>query len=92
VGLVVSLPIAMICTFWLQRSTGPIAGTLVIEIGATLLALALVFLPWSRLPASLLLIFPGILAATLISTAHLDRSKKRVGRGVRCSRPTSGIN
>jgi diguanylate cyclase (GGDEF)-like protein len=73
-GLVGSLPIAVVCTFWLQRSTGPIAGTLAIEISASLLALVLVFLPWSRLPASLLLIFPGILAAALISTAHLDRS------------------
>jgi diguanylate cyclase (GGDEF)-like protein len=73
-GLVGSLPIVVICTFWLQRSGGSIAGTFALEIGATLLAVALTFLPWSRMPAPSLMMFPGILAATLISTAYLDRS------------------
>jgi hypothetical protein len=46
---------------------------LTIEIGAGLIALALLRLPWGRLPASLLLIYPGILAAVLIAAASLER-------------------
>jgi diguanylate cyclase (GGDEF)-like protein len=73
-GLVGALPIVVGCTFWLTSSVGSIPSTLAIEFGATLLALTLLLLPWSRLPASLLLIFPGIVAATLVASAGVDRT------------------
>ncbi len=73
-GLVGSLPLIVLCTFWLHPLTGTIAGALAVEVGASLIALALVFLPWARLPASSLLVFPGILAGALIAAAGLDRS------------------
>jgi len=72
--LVGSLPIVVCCTFWLTSSVGSIPLTLAIEVGATLLALALLLLPWARLPVASLLIFPGIVAATLVGTASLDRT------------------
>jgi len=73
-GLVCSLPLVVICTVWLlSPSYGALASTLAIDLGASLLALSLLWLPWSRLPALLLVVFPGIVAATLISTASLDR-------------------
>lgn len=74
-GLVACLPLVVLCTFWLLPSSGSIVvRTLLIELGASLLAFSLLFLPWPRLPAALLVVFPGILAATLISTATLDRT------------------
>jgi diguanylate cyclase (GGDEF)-like protein len=75
VGLVASLPVVVICTFSLLPPThGSVAWSLVTELGASLLAIALLWLPWPRLPALLLMVFPGILAASLIATASLDRS------------------
>ena len=65
----------VICTFWLlPPNHDAVAWTLAIAIGASLLALSLLWLPWHRLPTPLLLVFPGILAATLIATANLERS------------------
>ena len=46
--------------------------TLAIGIGAGLLALSLLWLPWYRMSASLLLVFPGILAAAIVATANLE--------------------
>jgi len=75
VGMVGSLPVVMICTLWfMPASAGSVAGTLAITIGASLLAATLLWLPWSRLPAGALLVFPGILALSLISTATVDQA------------------
>ncbi len=69
-----SLPLVVVCTFWLLPSEGgSILATLGIELFATAIAMSLLWLPWARLPASLLMVFPGILALSLISTAHLQR-------------------
>jgi diguanylate cyclase (GGDEF)-like protein len=74
-GLVACLPLVVLCTSWLLPSSGSsVIRTLSIEFGASVLAFSLLWLPWPRLPATLLLVFPGILAATLISTANLDRA------------------
>ena len=75
VALVGLLPLVVACTFWLLPSNGgTVAWTMAIGIGASLLALLLLKLPWHRLPALLLLVFPGILAGTLIATANLERT------------------
>jgi hypothetical protein len=74
-GLVACLPLVVLCTFWLLPfSSSVVIKTLSIEFGTSMLAFSLLWLPWPRLPAALLLVFPGILAATLISTANLDRT------------------
>ena len=66
-------PLAVVCTFWLlaPRSRGV---TLAIDLGASILAVALLALPWTRLPAAALLVFPSIVGATLLATASLDRT------------------
>jgi diguanylate cyclase (GGDEF)-like protein len=74
-ALVCLLPLVVISTSWvLPPNDGTVAWTLAIGVGASLLALSLLWLPWHRLPASLLLVFPAILAATLIATANLERT------------------
>jgi diguanylate cyclase (GGDEF)-like protein len=74
-ALVCLFPLVVICTFWLlPHSNGTVAWTLSIGVVASLLALSLLWLPWHRLPAWLLLIFPGILATTLIGTANIERT------------------
>jgi diguanylate cyclase (GGDEF)-like protein len=74
-GLVVSFPLVLICTFWLlPASDGSALATLLIALGASLLALVLLWLPWSRLPASALLAFPGVLGAGLLVAAYAERS------------------
>jgi hypothetical protein len=73
--MVASLPVVMICTLWLMpASAGSIVATLAITIGASVLAATLLWLPWSRLPAPALLVFPGILVISLISTATIDQT------------------
>ena len=74
-GLVLLLPLAVICTFWLlPPNGGTVTWTLAIAIGASVLALALLWLPWHRMPAPLLLVFPGIVALTLVATVNLERT------------------
>jgi len=74
-GLVCLLPLVVICTFWLlPRNEGTVEWTLAIGLGASVFALSLLWLPWQRLPASLLLVYPAILAATLIATANLEKT------------------
>jgi diguanylate cyclase len=73
--MVACLPLVVLCTFWLVPSRGnDVLVTLVIELVASAFAYSLVWLPWTRLPASLLMVFPGILALALISTAHFEQS------------------
>src|ERR1700735_5141584 len=73
-GLVASLPVAMLSTFWLLSPVSrSILPTLGLELGASAIALGLLWLPWSRLPAQWLLVCPAILAVTLASSASLDR-------------------
>jgi diguanylate cyclase (GGDEF)-like protein len=74
-GLVGFLPLAVLCTFWLLAPwDGNLAATLAIDLGATLFAVALLALPWARLPAAALLIFPLTLGATMLATASIDRT------------------
>jgi diguanylate cyclase (GGDEF)-like protein len=74
-GLVSFLPLTVVSTFWLLAPWGhSLATTLTIDFGASLLAIALLGLPWARLPAAALLIFPLILAATMLATASFDRT------------------
>src|ERR1700733_1423008 len=69
--LVVSLPLVVISTLWLLPFSGKaVDRSVAIELAASLLAFTLLCLPWPRLPAPALLVFPGILAVVLISTAH----------------------
>jgi diguanylate cyclase (GGDEF)-like protein len=74
-GLVSFLPLAVLSTFWLlaPRASG-LATTLAVALGASVLAVALLGLPWARLPAPALLVFPLIVAATLLVTASLDHA------------------
>src|SRR5471032_1714499 len=52
-ALVTSLPVVVLCTFWLLPAhDGAAIGTVAIELCASLLALCLLLLQWSRLPAS----------------------------------------
>jgi diguanylate cyclase (GGDEF)-like protein len=74
-GLVSFLPLAVVCTFWLLAPwDSGLATTLAIDLGASLFAVALLALPWTRLPASALLVFPLVLAATMLATASIDRT------------------
>jgi diguanylate cyclase (GGDEF)-like protein len=74
-GLVCLLPLVVVCTFWLlPPNHGTVAWTLAIGAGASLLSLSLLWLPWYRMSTTLLLVFPGILGATLIATANLERT------------------
>jgi diguanylate cyclase (GGDEF)-like protein len=72
--LVGLLPLVTILTFWVSSPwTQGLASTLAIETGATVLAVLLLRLPWARLPALLLLLYPGILAGSLVAAASLER-------------------
>jgi diguanylate cyclase (GGDEF)-like protein len=74
-GLVGFLPLAVLCTFWLLAPwDSGLAATLAIDLGTTLFAVALLALPWARLPAAALLIFPLTLGATMLATASIDRT------------------
>jgi diguanylate cyclase (GGDEF)-like protein len=74
-GLVSFLPLTVVSTFWLlSRWDARLATTLGIDLGASVVAVALLWLPWSRLPPWALLVFPSILAATLVSTASFDQN------------------
>jgi diguanylate cyclase (GGDEF)-like protein len=74
-GLVSFLPLAVVCTFWLLAPwDSGLATTLAIDLGASLFAVALLALPWTRLPASALLVFPLVLGATMLATASIDRT------------------
>jgi diguanylate cyclase (GGDEF)-like protein len=74
-ALVTSLPLVVLCTFWLLPAhDGAAIGTLAIELCASLLALCLLLLPWSRLPASSLLVFPAVLATGLLTAASVERA------------------
>ena len=66
-------PLAVVCTFWLLAPWN-LGATLAIDLGAGILAVALLALPWTRLPAAALLVFPSIVGATLLATASLDRT------------------
>jgi diguanylate cyclase (GGDEF)-like protein len=74
-GLVGFLPLAVVSTYWLlaPRSSS-LGATLAIDLGASILAVTLLSLPWTRLPAAALLVFPSIVGATLLATASLDRT------------------
>ena len=71
-GLVGFLPLAVVSTFWLLAPKN-LGATLAIDVGASLLAVALLGLPWTRLPAAALLVYPSIVGTTLLATASLDR-------------------
>jgi diguanylate cyclase (GGDEF)-like protein len=74
-GLVGFLPLAVVSTFWLLAPrNSDLGATLAIDLGASILAVALLSLPWTRLPAAALLVFPSIVGATLLATASLDRT------------------
>jgi len=57
-GLVGFLPLAVVSTFWLlaPRNSG-LGATLAIDFGASILAIALLGLPWTKLPPAALLVF-----------------------------------
>src|ERR1700722_20094706 len=72
--LVGLLPLVTLLTFWVSSPwTQRLASTLAIELGASLLAVVFLRLPWARLPALLLLIYPGILVGSLVAAASLER-------------------
>src|SRR3984957_12248706 len=74
-GLVGFLPLAVVSTFWLLApGNSGLGATLAIDVGASILAVALLGLPWARLPAAALMVFPSIVGATLLATASLDRT------------------
>lgn len=74
-GLVGSLPVAMLSTFWLLSPVShSIFWALGLELAASATALGLLSLPWSRLSARWLLVFPAIVAVTLIGSASIDRA------------------